>query len=605
MNGNGDGPISTITATPADPLAPPTLGEVSVSGTTLTADFEWGGTPPRSVWWELHRSSGQTSGFARVQGPTADSSSPLTFEHLARGYWFQVRGRTCESPSNLPRATGDSANRSPSYVATACGTWTSFSTAELVPSLDTVPANAGSGTPPVVDEDTCDDDSDPATEDCGEEEEEDCDPATENCVEGEEGDCNPATETCEDEDTTTPQLSCTLPQVLNDDGTDCVDPPDEDTTTPSLSCTLPQVLNDDGSACVDPPATVPCDGKVRPADFSIGPVVTSTTATRWITNFVSPSFCIQYEEQQTTTTTTVIRTTYSCDGECYVASVIRNVSTSTGPWRRTGASRTCNFPRSDSAGQYTLSAGVYELVFGEQLVRFTVPDGAQVVLSWRETADGTQEAVLRSGTEQVAIGADALSGDRRDRLTRAGASSTLSSVVSSLRAPATEDTVVTSSETTPCVEIEAGNDGTSAVDLEVNGCAMLRHGGAVTVTSGERSHSFSLAADREWLAVEASLFEPGLSGAVTFVDALSGGYLTLSLSDGSELGRHIPDGDTTLGPLFDAIRAPEPDDSAPAGGSAGQSQLRHWRSAESPGAVVAETPERISDVHVDVVHSQI
>ena len=58
---------------PGRSTAPPTLGEVSISGTTLTASFEWGGAAPRSVWWELHRSTGQTSGFARVQGPSADS----------------------------------------------------------------------------------------------------------------------------------------------------------------------------------------------------------------------------------------------------------------------------------------------------------------------------------------------------------------------------------------------------------------------------------------------------------------------------------------------------------------------------------------------------
>ena len=198
-----------------------------------------------------------------------------------------------------------------------------------------------------------------------------------------------------------------------------------------------------------------------------------------------------------------------------------------GPGREPERRGSANFGRSDEAGEYTLTAGFYELQIGEQLLRFTVPDGAQIVLSWRATADGANEAVLRSGSQQVAIGADALTSQERNRLARdAGdAESTLSSVVSSLRVPPTEGTVVTSSSTTACVEIEAGEDGTSAVDLELNACAMLRAGGAVTVTvtSGERSRVFSLAADREWLAVEGSLYESGLSAAVTFVDMLSGG----------------------------------------------------------------------------------
>ena len=609
VNGNGDGPISSVTATPTDPTAPPTLDEVSISGTTLTATFEWGGTSPRSVWWELHRSTGQTSGFARVQGPTADSSSPLTFENLARGYWYQVRGRTCESPSSLPDSRSGRSARSPSYVATSCGDWTNFSTPVLVPTdggtttlplictPPKVPNDAGTAcvdpplicTAPQVPNDAGTACVDPplvctAPQIPNEAGTACVDPplvCTAPQVPNDAGTAcvdpplictapqvpNDAGTACVD-----PPLICTAPQVPNDAGTACVDPPlictapqvpnDAGTACvdPPLVCMAPQIPNDAGTSCVDPPPPPPCDGKLRPVDFSIGPIVNTSTATRWITTFVSPSFCVQYEEQQTTTTTTVVRTTYSCDGECYVAAVTQNVSTSTGPWRRTGGSRTCNFTRSDTSGEYTLSAGTYELQLGEQRIRFTVPVGSQVVLSWRETANGTPEVVLRSGTERVVIGADALSGAGQDRLGRfADASkSPLSSVVSSLRAPATGDTVATSSTTTPCIEIEAGENGASAVDLDVNGCAMLRYGGAVTVTSGGHSRTFTLSADREWLAVEASLYEPRRSGAVTFVDAFSGGYITLALSDGSELSRHIPEGNSELAALFDAMRTTTP-----------------------------------------------
>ena len=92
VNDSGNGPASTVSETPNDPTLPPMIGEVSVSGTTLSATFEWRDTPSRSVWWELHRSTGQTSGFVKVEGPTPDSNSPVRFDNLARGYWYKIRG---------------------------------------------------------------------------------------------------------------------------------------------------------------------------------------------------------------------------------------------------------------------------------------------------------------------------------------------------------------------------------------------------------------------------------------------------------------------------------------------------------------------------------
>ena len=115
-----------------------------------------------------------------------------------------------------------------------------------------------------------------------------------------------------------------------------------------------------GSAGQQPcPPPPPCDGKVRPNDFSFPPVATTSTDTRWVTVFATPTFCIRYEEQRTTTTTKVVSVTHSCDGQCYVANVSTNVSTPAGPWIRTGNSEVRNFGR--SAGEYTLPAGEYEL----------------------------------------------------------------------------------------------------------------------------------------------------------------------------------------------------------------------------------------------------
>ncbi len=93
---------------------------------------------------------------------------------------------------------------------------------------------------------------------------------------------------------------------------------------------------------------------------------------------------------------------------------------------------------------------------------------------------------------------------------------------------------------------------------------MLRHGGAVTVTSGRLSRSLMLAADREWPVVNASLQVAGSGTAATFVEVLSGGYVTLSLSNGTEVARRAPDGSTELGLLFDVTGAAAP------GGDAGR-----------------------------------
>ena len=46
------------------------------------------------------------------------------------------------------------------------------------------------------------------------------------------------------------------------------------------------------------------------------------------------------------------------------------------------------------------------------------------------------------------------------------------------------------------------------------------------------------------------------------VEVLSGAYITVSLADGRELTRQVPDGETELGTMFDAMGA-----AAPAGGA--------------------------------------
>ena len=90
---------------------------------------------------------------------------------------------------------------------------------------------------------------------------------------------------------------------------------------------------------------------------------------------------------------------------------------------------------------------------------------------------------------------------------------------------------------------------------------MLRHGGAVTVSAGGLSRSFTLATDREWF-IDAARHSAEAVSAATIVEVLSGAYITVSLADGRELARQVPEDNTELPPLFDAMGA-----AAPAGGA--------------------------------------
>ena len=78
---------------------------------------------------------------------------------------------------------------------------------------------------------------------------------------------------------------------------------------------------------------------------------------------------------------------------------------------------------------------------------------------------------------------------------------------------------------------------------------MLRHGGAVTVSAGGLSRSFTPATDREWF-IDAARHGAEAVSAATIVEVLSGAYITVSLADGRELARQVPEGNTELLPCL-------------------------------------------------------
>ncbi len=382
----------------------------------------------------------------------------------------------------------------------------------------------------------------------------------------------------DDECVDPPAPVCTGNQVLNDDD-ECVDPPapvctgnqvlnddDECVDPPAPVCTGSQVLNDDDE-CVDPPAPTcgvgelpacpvnKCTADLKPADRSWMPhPAISTVNYRWVPVFFGPQGCTEYQESMTTTTTTTYHLAHACgtigQDQCWVGSTTTSTSVSTSAWSRTGSSQPCNFSRSPSETSFTLTAGEYELEWDDQRIVFTVPVGTTVELSWREDGNGGYTAVLsvKNGV-QVEVGSDALSGDERAREARfvGITETTLAAIANSLRDPS-EATTTTTTTTSNCALIESSEDGAASVSLDDHSCARFSQGGTLSVTSGSATRSFVLSTGRDWLVVAGAD-----SSAVTFIDIESGGHISFSLADGTELSRHIPVGESDLPTLFDAI----------------------------------------------------
>ncbi len=578
VNGNSDGPVTTVTETPYDPNLPPTIGQVTVSGMTLTAAFQWDGAAPRSAWWELHRSASQTSGFSRVAGPTADSTSPVEFQNLLRGQWYKVRGRTCESPSTVGRSAGDTSSRSPTYVATSCGDWSAFSEAVRIATTTVVPpvVLCDDGTAPPCDDDSGDDGGDGGTTDpplsC-------TSPQVPNddgtaCVDPPLSCTSPQVPNDAGTACVDPPLSCTSPQVPNNAGTACVDPPLSCTSPqvpnnagtacvdPPLSCTSPQVLNDAGTACVDPPTK--CETEPQPASFTTMPhPAVITYEYQWTTVIDVITFaCSQHQQRRSVRTSTTYQVSFSCSAGCWVSSVTPSHVTSYGSWSSTGVTRPCG---GRGVGDMTLSGGRYEFRWNDQRIAFTVPAGASVTLSSRQLDNGDYVAVLtlKEGTELV-IGADALDGDDQARTARFSSTTdpTLRSIADSLRDPSTDEPQSSVTTSTECAVAEASDDGTTSVNLDADSCVIVRDGGSVTVSLAGEAHALSLATGREWLIIHASDSVEAGTTAATFLDIATGGHITLSLVDGAELARHIPEGDTDLAALFDAMRTVPPSETS-------------------------------------------
>ena len=313
---------------------------------------------------------------------------------------------------------------------------------------------------------------------------------------------------------------------------------------------------------IDPdPVTMPvlpttCDADTRPGNVAVITAMTTRQDTQWRAAQLPVIGCIEYEERRTVTTYTLFTVTYTCVDGGWFGTMTWHTSTIEGPWTATGNSRSCNLARSATAGRYSLPAGDHELRWDGRRIAFTVPAGATVELRWRQQDDGAYVAVLsiKQGVELV-VGADALGGDDQARATRFASTTdpTLSSISASLRDPAMEAPESSVTAPTECPVADPSDDGVTSVEIDAAPCAIVRGGGAVSVALDGESLAITLAAERDWSIMNMTGADEAGTTAAMFFDFLTGGSITLALTDGSELARHIPEGNTDLPALFDAM----------------------------------------------------
>ena len=106
-----------------------------------------------------------------------------------------------------------------------------------------------------------------------------------------------------------------------------------------------------------------------------------------------------------------------------------------------------------------------------------------------------------------------------------------------------------------CVEAVKPETGAMAIDVSGFSCVIVRGGGAVQVSDGERALSLTLSNGRDWALFAASEFTGSSAGAFWIYDLSSGGWIALKPTDGAELERHTPADATGLPALLDAIAA--------------------------------------------------
>lgn len=217
----------------------------------------------------------------------------------------------------------------------------------------------------------------------------------------------------------------------------------------------------------------------------------------------------------------------------------------------------CMFGRSAS-DSWIVGAGVYELVWPEQSVQFTVPADATVELNWRKRESGEDTAVFSvAGGAELVVTPDQLSGDAVSGLA-APSDPTLSAIAASLRlvdadTDSADAGAVGGASEEGCSIASKPESGATNVDLAGGVCVIVEGGGEVRVTDSTQTLTLTLTSGRDWAVLAEPYSADNDDDAFWLIDLTTGGWLALNPADAAELARHAPADADGLPALLDAI----------------------------------------------------
>lgn len=294
----------------------------------------------------------------------------------------------------------------------------------------------------------------------------------------------------------------------------------------------------------------------RPEPYSYNVVVTSPTQDR--TWFGPNLTCFIITEARQRTDVYWVSYYWSSTAVNWVPRTSLLWQGAWGDWYE--VSRTvCMFARSASNG-WIVGAGVYELVWPEQSVQFTVPAEATVELNWRKRGSGEDAAVfsVAAGAELVVtpgmLDEDAVTGLAEST------DPTLSAIAASLQlvdadSDSADAGTVGGASDEGCADATKPESGATQVDLADGVCMIAEGGGEVRVADSTQTLTLTLTSGRDWAVLAEPYSGESDDDAFWLIDLATGGWIALNPADGAELARHAPADADGLPALLDAIAA--------------------------------------------------
>ena len=188
--------------------------------------------------------------------------------------------------------------------------------------------------------------------------------------------------------------------------------------------------------------------------------------------------------------------------------------------------------------------------------RYTIPNGANVTLQLRTVDERAELAFSLPSGAEVAVVPSQLASDPPET-----DDPTLASIVRSFRLEDDPARLPPGAENRTCAEAPSRDDaGALSLDLDAQWCTIVRGGGATTLMLGTDQLALSLSADHVWLVLAAPQSRSIEAAGIWIVDKQSRSHLILDPATGAELSRHIPEGNTELPALFDAMIPAAPAD---------------------------------------------